>query len=630
MNHIIVFLVLLILIVISILYYYSYNNNIKNHIKEKFEDIQPENFSRLLLTNSNVRTVVYDRIHNCSYYAGLDDKITKVDFNNFTETQTILLTKVSNIKSSFINKNSSYVYFITETKPSIIIRIDLSNFTNSGVKYGILPPTYHKINFSITDSSTKFGYFLSISSFSGSYKYILKVDLEEFKYVDNLDTVIYYTNQIDNLDANDFTYYNIENNINIKVGLLYIPINSLITPSSLMIDKFEKDIYIGTDKGIIKYDLTNPNAFITLPVNTEIFKVVNTDTFNKNNPSKLYSSQPIISSIIDNDNKYGFFVTNESKLLKIELTAFADDTVFLIKEINNPLVTKISLPTTIETKNLIIDNDNKYLYGDSNNGKIFRLDIASASNEIKDLNLPEKKANMNGGMIIDKENMFLYIVGTEISSYVFKIKLKDYISSPTEEVQTNELETINENLFKYAEIKPKSNIKIDEINAIQKNIDTILENKSIENIIPNLNEIDTKMNTVLEQQSKDHKEIIDLMNLTIKELTNTKNIIDQERANANLTGEEPYLIKTNALPVNIKETFTCNEPMAFDPLNSIHDIKDLENNTQRKQIKINKHVFSEHKVHPRINDFINLEPDWKIEWSKSIQNANINQLLVLP
>jgi hypothetical protein len=619
MNHIIVFVVLLILIVISILYYYSYNNNIKNHIKENFESTESFQYlNSLLLSTNKVMTAIYDSINNCNYYASTDGTIMKVTLNTFTEIEKIILSKVEGIMSGFINKNSTYLYLLTNSQPAMIVRVDLNNFKKEAVKYGVLPPTYDNVRFSLIDSNSQFGYFLSTSSYDTKNKYILKVDLVNFEYNDNLDNIQYYTTKHNNPETASFSYYKPSNNDKIKVGLVNPRLT--IIPSSFMMDKFEQNLYIGTDKGILKYDLTNPNAFMKIPIYAKIFRAGTTTSYFNNDPNNLYFTEaPIISSTIDNNNMYGFFVTDKSKLLKIKLDSFD--------------ITTIDLNGITGTKNIRIDNVNSYLYGDSNNGKLFRLDLNS--NEIKDINISGKTV-LNNGITIDKENKFLYIVSTESSSYVLKIKLKNERTIPTEEAQTSELETSYENKV----TKSKPNVKIDEINNIQTSINSILDTQSIERIIPTLSEIDSKMNNVLKEQINDHKDIIDSMNLTITELTNTKNIIDQERAKANLTNDEPYLIKALPIPPTqptplptqtISESFiNQNEPRAFDPLVSKHDIKELENNTQRKQMKMNKQVFNQPMISPRINDLVNLEPDWKIEWIKSIQNANMNQLLVLP
>ncbi len=637
MNHIIVFVVLLILIVISILYYYSYNNNIKNHIKENFESTESFQYlNSLLLSTNKVMTAIYDSINNCNYYASTDGTIMKVTLNTFTEIEKIVLSKVEGIMSGFINKNSTYLYLLTNSQPSIIIRVDLNNFKKEAVKYGVLPPTYDNVRFSLIDSNSQFGYFLSTSSADTRNKYILKVDLVNFEYNDNLDNIQYYTTKHDNPETASFSYYKPSNNDKIKVGLVN-PMQ-IVTPSSFMMDKFEQNIYIGTEKGILKYDLTNPNAFVSIPIYAKIFRAGATKLYLQNDPNKLYlTEEAIISSTIENDNMYGFFVTNKSKLLKIKLSDFTNNSpktgILVIKTYTISDIMTIDLNGITDTKNIRIDNVNSYLYGDSNNGKLFRLDLNS--NEIKDINISGKTV-LNNGITIDEENKFLYIVSTESSSFIFKIKLKNERTIPTEEAQTSELETSYENKV----TKSKPNVKIDEINNIQTSINSILDTQSIERIIPTLSEIDSKMNNVLKEQINDHKDIIDSMNLTITELTNTKNIIDQERAKANLTNDEPYLIKALPIPPTqptplptqtISESFiNQNEPRAFDPLVSKHDIKELENNTQRKQMKMNKQVFNQPMISPRINDLVNLEPDWKIEWIKSIQNANMNQLLVLP
>jgi hypothetical protein len=83
------------------------------------------------------------------------------------------------------------------------------------------------------------------------------------------------------------------------------------------------------------------------------------------------------------------------------------------------------------------------------------------------------------------------------------------------------------------------------------------------------------------------------MELTNAELQNTLNVINEERAKLNLSANESYLLK----PPKKQEQFAN---------------------------------LIQHKIHPRINDFINIQPDWRIEWNKNMHNANINPLLVLP
>ncbi len=612
MNHILVFIVLLILIAINIIYYYSYNNNIKNHIKENFQDITKfENVTSLLSTNNNVKCSVYDPLRNCGYYAGYNNKtgrITKINFDNFTESKNIILNNVYNIESGFIDKKAEYAYFITNTQPSIIIRMELKS---ENIMYGILPPTYDNINLAVPglDIKTTYGYFISTSSFSNDNKYILKVDLSTFTYAANLDNVVYYTLKYDNpivsynptstpspSSSTNITYYNPSNNPYIKVGLilpdLVLKTNTYtkVIPSSITMDKFEENLYIGTNKGIIKYDMTNPNAFVNIPIYSKIFRAGPTSIFEERNPNKLYTTDPITSGIIDNTNQYGFFVTNTSntsKLLKISLDRFT--------------ITQISL-TSIGTKNMIIDYENNYLYGDSNNGKLFKMNISS--NNITNLDLPNR-LDINGSLITDKENRFLYATTSGNNNYIIKIKIKDYETIPTEDTQTTDLENINisnTNLPSSSDIL-KPNATIDNILEIQNSINSIINenSKTSDEIKDDLNKINTQMDNILKQQTIDHDKIINTVNLTINELDKTKNVITVEKTKINLKSNEPYLLQ------NIESETSTPQPTKEAFANLINN-----------------------SVHPRINDFINFEPDWKIEWNKNIHNANINPLLVLP
>jgi ElaB/YqjD/DUF883 family membrane-anchored ribosome-binding protein len=604
MNHILVFIVLLILITISIIYYYSFNNNIKNHIKENFQDLSKfEYVNSILTTNNEIRCVLYDPLRNCGYYAGLTGRITKINFDTFRESSSIILNKVSNIESGFIDKKSQYAYFITKTQPSIIIRIDLSDFKTEKIMYAVLPPTYDNISLTIPSLSlnTTYAYLISTSSFSNDIKFILKVDLSAFTYVTNLNNVIYYTVKYNNPQTSILPYYSPSNNQHIKVGLLFpdfvLKTNNYtkVIPSSLTMDKFEENLYIGTDKGILKYDITNPNAFVQMPLEDKIIRLGPTPIFEKNNPNKLYTTEEITSCIIDNTNQYGFFVTNTSKLLKISLNAFIDmNKSFKIE--NNSLVSFVNNFSNIKaTKNMLIDYNNKYLYGDSNNGLIFKVDIDS--NVINILDLSSRKSNMNGGLIIDKENSFLYSTNIDNDNYIFRIKIKDYISAPTEDVQTNDSEII---ITPSPTNESRSNISIDEISQIQNSLNSVL-NENGETLKSDLDKINTNIDSALKQQSDDHMQIINSINLTLNELNKTKNVIDIERAKINLPSDEPYLLK------NITPKTTQTTPNQEQFANLIQN-----------------------RVHPKINDFINIQPDWRIEWNKNMHNANINPLLVLP
>jgi hypothetical protein len=603
MNHILVFIVLFILIAISIIYYYSYNNNIKNHIKENFEDVTKfEYVNNLLTKNTNIRCVLYDSLRNCGYYAGLSDMITKVDFDSYPNKDKIVdikLNKISNIKSGFIDKKSEYAYFATNTQPAIIIKVNLKDFNANSVVYGILPPTYDNISLSICDSDSKYGYFISTSSFLNTTKYILKVKLDEYQYVTNLDNVVYYKDVYDKPAVTDIPYYDINNNQYITVGLLEPKIP--LEPSSIMLDKSEQNLYIVTNLGILKYNITNPNAFVIIPIYSKIFRAGPSTIFNENNPNKLYRTNKIKikSGVVDNTNQYGFFITNDSKLLKIELSAFIEDQNSFNIE-NNPLIQTIDLSDITETKNMIIDNDNKYLYGDSKNGKIFKLDINS--NSIQNIDVSLRGKELDAGLILDKENKFLYTTNSSNNNYIIQIKVKDYIAAPTEEVQTNESESI-------INTPPVtgSNITIDEISQIQASINSIVNtnNESREDIKSNLQQINTKMNNVLDKQSTDHTQIKTSIELTNAELQNTLNLINVERAKLNLTPNESYLLKSiNTKPETASTPSTPNQEQFANLI--------------------------QNRVHPRINDFINIQPDWRVEWNKNMHNANINPLLVLP
>jgi hypothetical protein len=281
-------------------------------------------------------------------------------------------------------------------------------------------------------------------------------------------------------------------------------------------------------------------------------------------------------------NQYGFFTTNDSKLFKIDMKAFIGNFISLNFD-KNPLVTTIPLTDINETKNLIIDTDNKYLYGDSTNGKIFKMDINA--NNINVLNLA--LSDVNGGLILDKENRFLYSSTSGNNHYILKIKIKDYVSTPTEEVQTDDatIPTISSDDLPL-------NYSLEQISTMQNSINSIVNaNESEKSIKSNLEKINTSINNVLAKQTTDHAQIKTSMELTNAELQNTLNVINEERAKLNLSSNESYLLKPP------QEKFA----------NLIH-----------------------HKIHPRINDFINIQPDWRIEWNKNIHNANINSLLVLP
>jgi hypothetical protein len=592
MNHILVFIVLLILITINVIYYYSYNNNIKNHIKENFADITKfEYVNRLLSSNTNIKCSLYDQSRNCGYYTGLTGRITKIDFNKFTESHSIILNKVSKIESGFIDKKAEFAYFLTNTQPSIIIKVNLNNFSKKDEKekgtitYGVLPPTYDNVSLSTCDSDSKYAYLISTSSFTSDNKYILKVDLDKYNYVENIDNVVYYTVKYDNPLISDLAYYNTKNNTHIKVGLL-APYTPQLTPTSFTLDKIEQNLYFGTNLGIHKYVLNNPNAFTSIPIYTKIYRAGTNTIFQQNDPNKIYSTgQTQIKSCIINDmNQYGFFTTNDSKLLKIDMSAFIEDhTSFTFDK--NPLITTITLTGITETKNMIIDADNKYLYGDSTNGKIFKMDINS--NNINVLNLPS--SDVNGGLILDKENRFLYSSTSGNNHYILKIKIKDYLSTPKEEEQTDDatIPTIS------ADDLPL-NYSLEQISTMQNSINSIVNaNESEKSIKSNLEKISTTINSVLAKQTTDHAQIKTSMELTNAELQNTLNVINEERAKLNLSGNESYLLK----PPQKQEQFAN---------------------------------LIQHKIHPRINDFINIQPDWRIEWNKNMHNANINPLLVLP
>lgn len=593
MNHILVFIVLLILITINVIYYYSYNNNIKNHIKENFADITKfEYINRLLSSNTNIKCSLYDPSRNCGYYTGLTGRITKIDFNKFTESHSIILNKVSKIESGFIDKKAKFAYFFTNTQPSIIIKVDLDNFTKENEKeegtitYGILPPTYDNVSLSTCDSDSKYAYLISNSSVINNYKYILKVDLDKYKYVANIDNVVYYTVKYNNPLLSELPYYDTNNNTHIKIGFLSYdnttPLSSII---SFTLDKIEKNLYFATILGIYKYVLNNPNAFTPIPIYDAIYRGHPNTIFEQNNPNKKYIGKTQIKSfIIDDMNQYGFFTTNDSKLLKIDMSAFIEDhTSFTFDK--NPLITTIPLTDITETKNMIIDADNKYLYGDSTNGKIFKMDINS--NNINVLNLPS--SDVNGGLILDKENRFLYSSTSGNNHYILKIKIKDYVSTPKEEEQTDDatIPTIS------AADLPL-NYSLEQISTMQNSINSIVNaNESEKSIKSNLEKISTSINNVLAKQTTDHAQIKTSMELTNAELQNTLNVINGERAKLNLSANESYLLK----PPQKQEQFAN---------------------------------LIQHKIHPRINDFINIQPDWRIEWNKNMHNANINPLLVLP
>jgi hypothetical protein len=602
MNHIIVFILLLILIAINIIYYYSYNNNIKNHIKENFTDNTKLDYVNSTLTeNTNIRYVLNDPLRNCAYYTGLTGKISKFNFDTFSESESIILSKITKIESGFIDKKSEFAYFLTNTQPSIIIKVDLNNFKKEKVMYGVLPPTYDNVHLSVCDSDSKYGYFISTSSFLNTTRYILKVDLAKYNYVPNIDNVEYYVKKHDNPLVKDIPYYNHANTPHIKVGFL-APLTPLLVANSVTLDKIEQNLYFGTNLGIHKYVLNNPNAFIPMPIYSKIFRAGINSIFEQNNPNKIYGtgSTQIKSCIIDDMNQYGFFTTNDSRLLKIDMNAFIEDHRSFAFD-NNSLIKRISLAGITETKNIIIDSDNKYLYGDSNNGKIFKLDINS--NTINVLDLSSKKSNMYGGLVIDKENRYLYSTNIDANNYIFKIKIKDYFT-PTEEVQTNDSEII---ISTTSSGVSRTNVLIDEISAMQNSINSIV-NENDKTIKSDLDTINTEIDNVLKQQSVDHDKILNSVNLTIDELNKTKNVIDLERAKINLKSDEPYLLKD----------ITPSPNMQIVPISTP---------TQEQEQFAN---LIQNRVHPRINDFINIQPDWRVEWNKNMHNANINPLLVLP
>ena len=211
---------------------------------------------------------------------------------------------------------------------------------------------------------------------------------------------------------------------------------------------------------------------------------------------------------------------------------------------------------------------------------------------------------MYGGLVIDKENRYLYSTNIDDNNYIFKIKIKDYFT-PTEEVQTNDSEIISTTSSGVS----RPNVLIDEISAMQNSINSIV-NENDKTIKPDLDRINTELDNVLKQQSVDHDKILNSVNLTIDELNKTKNVIDLERAKINLKSDEPYLLKDITPSPQIG---TSSEPTPMP--------------TQEQEQFAN---LIQNRVHPKINDFINIQPDWRVEWNKNMHNANINPLLVLP
>jgi hypothetical protein len=139
----------------------------------------------------------------------------------------------------------------------------------------------------------------------------------------------------------------------------------------------------------------------------------------------------------------------------------------------------------------------------------------------------------------------------------------------------------------------------------QNSINSIV-NENDKTIKSDLDTINTEIDNVLKQQSVDHNKILNSVNLTIDELNKTKNVIDLERAKVNLQSEEPYLLKN----------ITPRPEIQIEP---------IPTPTQEQFANL-----IQNRVHPGINDFINIQPDWRVEWNKNMHNANINPLLVLP
>ncbi len=184
----------------------------------------------------------------------------------------------------------------------------------------------------------------------------------------------------------------------------------------------------------------------------------------------------------------------------------------------------------------------------------------------------------------------------------------------------------------------------DNINAAQLITKDYINNATdIDYVKTLLEKTDLKIDEVLNNQTENISQILGSMVNANAKLQSTQSVLAAERIKANLKDNEGLLINFN----DDTTTTPTSEGFNSDKIPEGYDQTDITNFTidenqeknktmnyevPRHQIitKQNKSMFFGQITPPNINDFTNVNPDWKVEWNKNIKDVQIDNRVKIP
>jgi hypothetical protein len=169
------------------------------------------------------------------------------------------------------------------------------------------------------------------------------------------------------------------------------------------------------------------------------------------------------------------------------------------------------------------------------------------------------------------------------------------------------------------------------------------DTKDIDNVKTLLETSILKIDNVLSNQTEDINQILGSMINANAQLQSTQSVLAAERIKSNLKDNEGLLINFND---DVTNTPT-SEGFNSDKIPEGYDQTDITNFTidknqekdktmnyevPRHQIitKQNKSMFFGQITPHNINDFTNVNPDWKVEWNKNIKDVQIDNRVKIP
>ncbi|KAJ5074551.1 protein nirf [Anaeramoeba ignava] len=356
-------------------------------------------------TTNSLSNLMIDEKNQIGYlvYPNVPASVAKINLTDFSLiNSTSLISTYAYIEFSYINRNASYAYFISEFGNRIISKLDLEKF--EVCQYSNLTRTI--ILSTIWDDFNGFLY-LGLET---SPAEISKINLTDFSQVDSLMLAIGDNFVITSVfDSQRGLGYFGSNDVYATISRVNISTMSYI--DSIHFENREDKIIgslIDEKRGFLYFSMiTNPGIIAKIDLDT--FTHVDSFQFNKD---ENYS----FSNIIDQNNGFAYFglYTNPGVIVKIDLDTFTRVDSIQLNENEGYLFTAL----------IDESNQNAYFTCESNPGKILKIDLDTFAR------VDTIELNENEGYItvseIDPLNKFGYFVTYSKPQLIIKVDLQSF------------------------------------------------------------------------------------------------------------------------------------------------------------------------------------------------------------